>query len=127
MAKRRRSFILESVPHRYDVVVEASSNPQGLRDALRALRPGGICTGTGYYLNTGTKIPVMDMYATSATLNVGVSHVRPVLPELLGFVADTGFPAERVTTLLADWADAPTAYLARTTKVVLHRPQLDLA
>ena len=45
-----------------------------------ALRPGGTCTGTGYYVDTGTKLPVMDMYATSATLNVGVSHVRPHLP-----------------------------------------------
>jgi alcohol dehydrogenase len=68
----------------------------------------------------------MDMYATSATLNVGVSHVRPVLPELLGFLAASGFPAERVTSLLADWEDAPEAYQAHTTKLVLHRAPLDL-
>jgi threonine dehydrogenase-like Zn-dependent dehydrogenase len=123
-SSRRRSA-LESIPHRYDVVVEASSRGQGLRDAIRALRPGGICTGTGYYLATGTKVPIMQMYATSATLNVGVSHVRPVLAELLDFVATSGFPAEQVTTLLADWEDAPDAYRARTTKLVLHRPPLD--
>lgn len=93
---------------------------------MRALRPGGVCTGTGYYLAPGTKVPVMDMYATSATLNVGVSHVRPVLPELLEFVATSGFPAERITTLLAEWDDAPEAYAARTPKLVLHRPPLDL-
>lgn len=125
-AKRRTRSILADVPDRYDVVVEASSSDQGLRDAIRALRPGGICTGTGYYLKAGTKLPVMDMYATSATLNVGVSHVRPVLPDLLDFVARTGFEAERVTSLLADWDDAPDAYLAHTTKVVLHRAPLDL-
>ncbi|GAA3032794.1 zinc-dependent alcohol dehydrogenase [Gordonia defluvii] len=124
--KKRGKSILASVPDRYDVVVEASSQAQGLRDAIRALRPGGICTGTGYYLNTGTKLPVMDMYATSATLHVGVSHTRPAMPELLDFVATTGFPAEKVTTLLADWDDAPEAYAAHTTKVVLHRPTLDL-
>ena len=127
IGKNRRKSILGSVPDRYDVVVEASSNAQGLRDALRALRPGGICTGTGYYVNTGTKIPVMDMYATSATLHVGVSNVRPVLPALLDFVATTGFPAERVTSLLADWDDAPDAYQSHTTKVVLHRDPLDLS
>ena len=69
----------------------------------------------------------MDMYATSATLNVGVSHVRPHLPDLLSFIATTGFEAERVTSLLADWDDAPEAYLARTTKVVLQRDRLDVA
>jgi threonine dehydrogenase-like Zn-dependent dehydrogenase len=122
-----RKSILSSFPGRYDVAVEASSHPQGLRDALRALRPGGICTGTGYYLSPGTKLPVMDMYATSATPHVGVSHVRPVLPELLEFVATSGFEAERVTSLLADWDDAPEAYRAHTTKLVLHREPLDLA
>lgn len=120
--RSRRSMF----PTEYDVAVEASSHPQGLRDCLRALRPGGICTGTGYYLSTDTKLPVMDMYATSATLHVSVSNVRPVLPELLAFVARTGFEAERVTTLLADWADAPQAYAAHTTKVVVHRTPLDL-
>ena len=123
---RRRASVLGGITRRYDVVVEASSRAQGLRDAVRALRPGGVCTATGYYLATGTRVPVMDMYATSATLQVGISHVRPVLPELLDFVATTGFPAERVTSLLADWDDAPTAYTARTTKLVLHRPPLDL-
>ena len=124
--KGRRTSPITGAEGRYDVVVEASSTATGLRAAVRALRPGGVCTGTGYYLARGTKVPVMAMYATSATLKVGVSHVRPVLPELLAFVATSGFPAERVTTLLAEWDDAPEAYAARTTKLVLHRPPLDL-
>ncbi|HVQ93454.1 MAG TPA: alcohol dehydrogenase catalytic domain-containing protein [Mycobacteriales bacterium] len=125
-ARRRRS-VLDRVTRGYDVAVEASSQAPGLRDALRALRPGGICTATGYYLAPGTRLPVMDMYATSATLDVGVSHVRPVLPDLLDFIATSQFPAEQVTSLLADWDDAPTAYTARTTKLVLHRPPVDLS
>jgi threonine dehydrogenase-like Zn-dependent dehydrogenase len=107
--------------------VEASSRAQGLRDALRALRPGGVCTGTGYYLGAGTRLPAMDMYATSATLRLGVSSVRPLLPDVLAFVATTGFPAEMVTTLVADWEDAPDVYSSPTTKLVLHRSALDLA
>jgi alcohol dehydrogenase len=64
------------------------------------------------------------MYATDITLRVGVSHARATLPDLLEFVHRTGFPAERVTTLLADWDDAPRAYTAKTTKVVLQRDRL---
>ena len=105
----------------YDVVVEASSRAAGLRRAIRSLAPGGVCTGVGYYLATTTRVPVMRMYATDGTLRVGVSHARAVLPELLAFIARTGFPAEHVTTLTADWDDAPTAYAARTTKLVLQR------
>jgi threonine dehydrogenase-like Zn-dependent dehydrogenase len=115
-AGRRRTTTL-----RYDIVVEASSRAAGLRRAIRALARGGVCTAVGYYLGTGTRVPVMHMYATDATLRVGVSHARAVLPDLLDFVARTGFPAERVTTLTADWDEAPTAYAARTTKLVLQR------
>ena len=109
---------------RYDVVVEASSRAAGLRRAIRSLARGGVCTAVGYYLATGTRVPVMHMYATDATLRVGVSHARAVLPDLLAFVARSGFPAERVTTLTAPWHDAPTAYAARTTKLVLQRDPL---
>lgn len=122
--RSRRRSQLAKVPGSYDIAVEASSHASGVQDALRSLNPGGVCTTVGYYLAPNTKTPVMHMYANDATLRVGVSSVRPVLPDLLDFVARTGFPAERVTTTLADWEDAPTAYAARTTKLVLHRPPL---
>ncbi|MBB2740601.1 UNVERIFIED_ORG: threonine dehydrogenase-like Zn-dependent dehydrogenase [Microbispora rosea subsp. rosea] len=108
----------------YDVVVEATSRAPGLRRALAATAPGGICTAVGYYLASGTRVPLMCMYATDVTLRVGVSHARAALPDLLDFVHRTGFPAERVTTLLADWDDAPAAYTAKTTKLVLRRDRL---
>lgn len=108
----------------YDIAVEATSRPHGLRRALRALGPGGVCTGVGYYLYTGTRIPLMRMYATDVTLHLGVSHPRAVLPRLLKFLEDTKFAAEDVNTLVADWDDAPRAYRAKTTKVVLRRDPL---
>ena len=114
----------ETPTRSYDVVVEATSTPGGLREAVRALAPGGVCTAVGYYLATGTKLPLMRMYATDATLRLGISHARAVLPDLLSFVARTGFPAEQVTTLTADWDDAPNAYAAKTTKLVVSRSPL---
>ncbi len=118
-SRRRRTTTL-----RYDVVVEASSRAAGLRRAIRSLARGGVCTAVGYYLATGTRVPLMHMYATDATLRVGVSHARAVLPDLLAFVARTRYPAEDVTTLTAPWDDAPAAYTARTTKLVLQRDAL---
>jgi threonine dehydrogenase-like Zn-dependent dehydrogenase len=126
VANDRSRSTLARRPPGYDVVVEASSQASGLRDAVRALKPGGTCTAVGYYLASGTRVPIMDMYATSATLRVGISHVRPILPTLLDFIATSGFPAELVTSLLADWDDAPAAYAERTTKLVLHRAPLAL-
>ena len=89
-SRRRRTTTL-----RYDVVVEASSRAAGLRRAIRSLARGGVCTAVGYYLATGTRVPVMHMYATDATLRVGVSHARAVLPDLLAFIARTGFRPSR--------------------------------
>lgn len=126
LPKASRKTAGDVIPQTYDVAVEASSQGAGVRAAMRALNPGGTCTATGYYFSPGTKVPLMHMYANDMTLKVGVSHVRPVLPELLEFVARTGFAAESVTTLTADWEDAPQAYAARTTKLVLHRDPVEL-
>ena len=41
--------------------------------------------------------------------------------DLLGFIERTAFPAENVTTTVADWDDAPRAYTVSTTKLVLYR------
>jgi threonine dehydrogenase-like Zn-dependent dehydrogenase len=129
---RERARIAESFGARplsrpdggYDIAVEASSRSSGLRQAVRSLAPGGACTAVGYYLASGTRVPLMSMYVNDATLRLGVSHARATLPALLEFVAHSGFPAERVTTLTANWDDAPRAYAARTTKVVLLRDPL---
>jgi threonine dehydrogenase-like Zn-dependent dehydrogenase len=110
--------------HRYDVMVEATSRASGLRHAVRALAPGGVCTAVGYYFATGTRLPLMHMYATDATLRLGVSHSRAILPGLLDFLHRTEFPAERVTTRTAGWDEAPDAYATRTTKLVLRRDPL---
>jgi threonine dehydrogenase-like Zn-dependent dehydrogenase len=126
LSDSKRKSLTAIAHNRYDVAIEASSRGSGLSAALRALRPGGVCTGTGYYLARSTKVPVMDMYATSTTLKVGISHVRPHLPAVLDFVSEHDFPAEKVTSILADWDDAPEAYATRTTKLVLQRPPLDL-
>ncbi|ULN51454.1 MDR/zinc-dependent alcohol dehydrogenase-like family protein [Mycolicibacillus parakoreensis] len=120
VTKRRRG----ALPRRdYDVAIEASSSAAGLDAALRNLAPGGACRPVGYYAALGAKVPLMHMYANDATLRIGVSHVRPVLPAVLDFLATTGFPAETVTTMTADWEDAAAAYATRTTKLVLQRPR----
>ncbi|MEU6585672.1 alcohol dehydrogenase catalytic domain-containing protein [Nocardia sp. NPDC046763] len=113
------------VPRRdYDIAVEGTSTAAGVDLALRSLGPGGFCQPVGYYLPVGTKVPLMHMYATDATVKIGVSNVRPILPDVLDFVARHNFPAEVVTTMTAAWEDAPAAYAAHTTKLVLHREPL---
>jgi len=118
--KRRAPVVCGDFP----IAVDASANPDGLRYALRALAPGGVCTSVGYYFQKGTAIPLMQMYANDSTLRTGVSHARAALPEVLALIAGGRFDPARVTTLVADWDDAPLAFLERTTKVVVQRAPL---
>jgi len=108
----------------FPITVDASADPDGLRYALRSLAPGGVCTSVGYYFQKGTPIPLMQMYANDSTLRTGVSHARAALPEVLALIASGRFDPARVTTLVADWHDAPLAFLERTTKVVVQRAPL---
>ena len=63
----------------------------------------------------------MQMFTNSSTLHIGLAHPRADLPRLLALLQTGKFKPEKITTLVADWDDAPRAFLERTTKVVLKR------
>ena len=111
----------------FKIAVEASSTVAGLRYALRSLNAGGTCTALGWYFQKNSGLPLMQMYVNDATLKVGVSHPRVDLPHVIDLVASGRFESQKVTTLVADWNDAPDAYMTRTTKLVVHRPRLSAA
>src|ERR1700722_1688439 len=107
----------------FGIAVEASSTAAGLRYALRSLSPGGVCTTVGFYFAACTGLPLMQMYANSTTLHVGVSHARANLPQLIDLVERDEFDPLKVATLIADWDDAPDAFTTRTTKVIVRRKE----
>lgn len=105
----------------YLAAVEASSTAAGVRYAIRSLASGGTCTAVGFYFAKKSGLPLMQMYANSITLHVGISHPRRDLPSVIDLVRSGTFDPLLVSTLVADWADAPDAFMTRTTKVVVHR------
>jgi threonine dehydrogenase-like Zn-dependent dehydrogenase len=109
----------------YLIGVDASASIAGLTYALRSLAPGGICTGVGGYLMRKAPLPLLQMFTNSSTLHIGVAHHRADLPRLLAFLQTGKFKPEKVTTLVANWDDAPRAFLERTTKVVVKRDPLN--
>lgn len=104
--------------------MDATASVAGLDYALRSLAPGGVCTGVGYYFMRKGGLPLMQMYINDSTLHVGVSHPRAALPKVLALFQTGKFKPEVVTTLVADWQDAPRAFLEQTTKVVVKRSTL---
>lgn len=105
----------------YPIAVEASSTVGGLQFALRSMCPGGTCTAVGYYFARNSGLPLLQMYANSATLQIGLSNVRAFLPAVIEFLASGQFDPMPVATLVADWDDAPSAFTTQTTKVIVRR------
>jgi threonine dehydrogenase-like Zn-dependent dehydrogenase len=105
----------------YPITVDASGSVSKLQFAIRMLSTGGTCTSTAFYLRKETPIPLWHLYAKSANLSISISHPRRDIPEILPLIQSGKFKPELISTLVADWTDAPKAYLEKTTKLVLKR------
>jgi alcohol dehydrogenase len=77
-----------------------------------------------FYVKKTTPMPLWDMYLKSAHVHVGLSHPRRDIAEIIPVIQSGKFKPEQVITLSADWADAPSAYVEQTTKLVLSGPQI---
>jgi alcohol dehydrogenase len=109
---------------RAPLVVDAGASGRSLRAALTATEPDGICTSAGM-LHRSARIPVALMYGRNATLHIGRTHARAVIPGVLKLIADGRLHPEQVTTNVADLDDAPRALAehvrSHATKTILAR------
>jgi alcohol dehydrogenase len=105
----------------YPITVDASASPHGLACTLRSTEPGGICTSVGIYFQPETPVPLLDMYTNGITFKTGRVNARAHMLDILDLVSSGRLHPERLTTLTAPWEDAPEAFAADTTKVVVVR------
>jgi threonine dehydrogenase-like Zn-dependent dehydrogenase len=108
----------------YPITVDGSGARGALDFAIRSLSPGGVCTTVFFHLRKGTPVPLWRMYVYGGTLTTGLANVRANLPDILQSIQSGLLKPELVTTLQAEWNDAPHALLSPTTKVVLVREPL---
>lgn len=104
------------------LVIEASTRPAGLRLALAATAPDGVCTSLGS-LHRRASIPLLAMYARNVTLQVARTHARALIPRVLELIARGGLHPEAVTSTLDSLDNAPQAlrehYLGGGIKTIL--------
>lgn len=105
----------------YPITVDASAHPDGLAKAVLATAPGGTCTSVGIYYTARTPFPLLGAYGIGLTFVTGRVQSRAMLPEVLALVAAGKLCPELVTTRVADWEDAPRAFLDSGPKVVVVR------
>jgi alcohol dehydrogenase len=96
-------------PGRYEITVDASGEHLGLRTALRATAPDGICTSVSIFFEEQTPLPLFEMYSKIVTFHVGRCHARPAMPKALALVADKKLAPDLVTKATVPWDEAADA------------------
>lgn len=106
------------------LVVDSSAEPRGLKLALKATAPDGLCSCAGT-LHASARIPASLMFGRNVSLSIARSHVRGVIPAVLDLVAAGRIAPQRVTSTVAPFDEAPTVLrdhlLGADTKTVLVR------
>jgi alcohol dehydrogenase len=105
----------------YPITVDGGASHESLAAALRSAEPGGLCTSAGIVFEPLTPLPVLEMYTSGVRFHTGRAMARALIPAGLGLVASGSFRPERVTSLVAAWADAADAVLEPQTKLVITR------
>lgn len=106
----------------FAIAVDASADPSGLRAALEALEPGGICTSVGIYYRD-VALPLLQMYNLGTTLTTGRCNACHHLREVVDAIRDECLHPERVTSRIVSWEEAIDAMDDPGPKLVMVRDQ----
>jgi threonine dehydrogenase-like Zn-dependent dehydrogenase len=105
----------------YPIVVDHSSDHEGLACALRSTAPDGTCTITAIYFEASTPVPLLEMYTKGIHVHTGRVHARPAMEPLLELIRDGRLRPEAITAETAVWDDAAEAFAEHAGKLVITR------
>jgi alcohol dehydrogenase len=88
------------------LVASVTESPRGLRAALEATAPDGICSSAGG-LDRSVRLPFLRLYGHNATLHIGRTHARALIPDALALMVAGTFSPEKVITSTGSLDDAP--------------------
>jgi alcohol dehydrogenase len=111
----------EKPERRYPIVVDAGITPVGLRYAIRATAPEGICQSVSFYAGGDVPLPLGRLYTLGIRFFTGRAHAAALLPDVMPLIEQGRLRPEDVTTRVVDWEDTPTAYLEPAIKLVVRR------
>ena len=115
------------LPERFEqraIVVDAGASRSSLACACRSTGAGGTCTHVGILGEPETPIPLLEMYVTGVTLQVGRAMARAAMPSVLELIAEGRFDPSPVIDRVLPFAAAETELLEPHTKLVFSREQV---
>jgi threonine dehydrogenase-like Zn-dependent dehydrogenase len=105
----------------YPIVVDAGLTPSGIKYAIRATEPEGVCQSVSFYAGAAPPLPLGRMYTLGIRLSIGRCHAAALLPEVVALIEAGRLAPEAVTSRVEPWSAAPDAFLEPATKLVLRR------
>lgn len=111
------------VTGKYDVVIDASSTAAGLKTSLRSVRNFGTISSSGIHIKK-TPVSLLELYAKGINFKIGLANARVDASSILKLLERVEIPFELITTSLEEWANAETAFLRETTKVIVKRERM---
>jgi alcohol dehydrogenase len=108
-------------PGSYTVTVCSTGEIEGLRLALRAAEPDGVCAVNAIFFDDQVPLPMFSMYTFGVRLVTGRVNARAVLPEPLDLIVEGRFQPEVVTDEVVAWSDAAEALMDQPRKLVFTR------
>jgi threonine dehydrogenase-like Zn-dependent dehydrogenase len=103
----------------YPIAADCSLDPTMLAAALSGTAPGGTCTITSVYPAGLVPVPLLDLFAACATINVGQPHVRGLLPDVLELLEQRTGLADVLIDQEHDWDHAIEAFTGAGKHVVV--------
>ena len=105
----------------YPIVVDAGLTPAGLKYAIRATAPEGICQCVSFYAGGDMPMPLGRLYTLGIRFAVGRAHAVSLLPQVMPLIETGRLRPQDVTTRVVDWDDAPGAFLEPAVKLIVRR------
>lgn len=96
----------------FHLSVDASANPDRLRQALLSVRPEGYVNSVGIYFGD-LELPMLQLYVRGVNFHNGKGHARPNMTPTLDAVAAGTLHPELITSGIHDWDDIPDVLTAR--------------
>lgn len=103
----------------YPIVVDAGVLATGVRYAIAATEPEGVCQSVSFFPARDVGLPFGRMYTRGIRLFIGRAHSSALLPELLPLLETRRLRPEEITSRVVGWRDAPKAFLEPAIKLVV--------
>jgi alcohol dehydrogenase len=120
-ARPIRTEFEQKPERRYPIVVDAGLTSEGLKYAIRATAPEGICQSVSFYPGGEMPLPLGRLYTLGIRFLIGRAHSVALLPEVMPLIETGRLRPQDVTTRVVDWDDASQAFLEPAIKLIMRR------